>query len=73
MFMIDRNRPDELDFMLQKPSTEEQAALMQTHMALIDVGVWLLSDRAVAYLAQKSDRRSQQASASNEVPRAEDL
>ena len=73
VFMIDRNRPDELDFMLQKPSTEEQAALMQTHMALIDVGVWLLSDRAVAYLAQKSDRRSQQASASNEVPRAEDL
>lgn len=73
VFMIDRNRPDELDFMLQKPSTEEQAALMQTHMALIDVGVWLLSDRAVAYLTQKSDRRSQQASASNEVPRAEDL
>lgn len=54
VFMMDRSRPTELDFMLQKPSTTEQAALMQTHFALMDIGVWLLSDRAVARLAEKA-------------------
>lgn len=54
VFMMRRDKPDEIDFMLQKPSTEEQAALMQTHFALIDVGVWILSDRAVEVLMKKA-------------------
>lgn len=53
VFMMDRHRPDCLDFMLQKPSAEEQARLMQTHFSLMDIGLWLLSDRAVAALAHK--------------------
>ena len=59
VFMMDRQRPAELDFMLQKPSTEEQAALMQTHFALMDIGVWLLSDRAVEALIRKCGGREE--------------
>lgn len=54
VFMMNRERPDELDFMLQKPSTEEQASLMQTHFSLMDIGVWLLSDKAVSLLRKRS-------------------
>lgn len=54
VFMMDRKHPGELDFMLQKPSTDQQALLMQTHYALMDIGVWLLSDRAIMALMKKS-------------------
>lgn len=54
VFMMNRERPTELDFMLQKPSAEEQAALMQTHLMLMDIGVWLLSDKAVMRLMEKT-------------------
>lgn len=54
VFMMDRKHPTQLDFMLQKPSTEEQARLMQTHFSLMDIGVWLLSDRAVQLLHERS-------------------
>ena len=54
VFVIDRNQPDRLDFMLQKPSTSEQAKLMQTHYTLMDIGVWILSDRAVRALFKKA-------------------
>lgn len=54
VFMMRRDDPSHLDFMLQKPSAEQQATLMQTHYALIDVGVWILSERAVDVLKCKS-------------------
>lgn len=54
VFMMDREHPTQLDFMLQKPSTEEQARLMQTHLSLMDIGVWLLSDKAVQLLHKRS-------------------
>ena len=54
VFVIDRNAPDRLDFMLQKPSTTVQAKLMQTHYTLMDIGVWILSDRAVKALFKKA-------------------
>ena len=53
MFLMNRERPSELDFMLQKPSTQRQAELLSTHLMLMDIGVWLLSDRAVVRLMQK--------------------
>ena len=43
--------------MLQKPSPERQAELMQTHLLLMDIGVWLLSDRAVERLMAKAAAR----------------
>jgi galactokinase/mevalonate kinase-like predicted kinase len=42
--------------MLQKPSVEELGKLAQTHFFLMDIGVWLLSDRAVQKLVERSKR-----------------
>ncbi len=54
VFLSSRRRPDRLDFMLQKPSVEELGHLMQTHYFLMDIGIWLLSDRAVELLMRRS-------------------
>ena len=58
VFMMNRQTPTTLDFMLQKPSTEEQAKWMQTHLMLMDIGVWLLSDKAVEKLMQKTQEQA---------------
>ncbi len=50
VFMIKRDQPDRLDFMLQKPTTATLATLAQTHYFLMDVGIWLLSDKAIERL-----------------------
>ena len=47
VFVSSRENPNELDYMLQKPSVEVLAQLMKTHLFLMDIGIWLLSDRAV--------------------------
>ena len=54
VFCMDRHRPDRLDFMLQKPSVERLAELDKTHLCLMDVGLWLLSAKAMRALAMKS-------------------
>ena len=54
VFVSSRQNPDCLDFMLQKPSVEELGNLMQTHFFLMDIGIWLLSDRAVEMLRKRS-------------------
>lgn len=56
VFWIDRNRPEQLDFVLQKPSIEEQARWTQTHYSLMDIGIWLLSDKAVRLLRERSKK-----------------
>lgn len=61
VFLMNRERPTELDFMLQKPSTEMQAKLMPSHLLLMDIGVWLLSDKAVMKLIRKAANGTQQA------------
>lgn len=54
VFVSDRNKPEVLDFMLQKPSVEQLGALNQTHFFLMDIGIWLLSDRAIDVLMKRS-------------------
>lgn len=54
VYLSSRRQPDRLDFMLQKPSVEELGRLMQTHYFLMDIGIWLLSDRAVELLMRRS-------------------
>lgn len=56
VFVSSRNRPEKLDYMLQKPSVEELGKLMQTHLFLMDIGIWLLSDRAVELLVKRSKK-----------------
>lgn len=54
VFMSSRKSPDVLDFMLQKPSLEELGAWAGTHLFLMDIGIWLLSDKAVRLLMKHS-------------------
>lgn len=54
VFVSNRKTPEVLDYMLQKPSVEKLASLMQSHLFLMDIGIWLLSDKAVERLMQKS-------------------
>lgn len=59
VFFMDRRTPGELDYMLQKPSTETLSRLTTTHFFLMDIGVWVLSDRAVERLHQCSIDRGE--------------
>lgn len=54
VFAASRQSPEQLDFMLQKPSVETLNTLMQTHLFLMDIGIWLLSDKAVELLANRA-------------------
>lgn len=56
VFVSDRKQPEVLDFMLQKPSLEELEKLSKTHLFLMDIGIWLLSDRAVELLMKRSQK-----------------
>lgn len=55
VFVSDRKSPDQLDFMLQKPSLNDLGKLTKTHMFLMDIGIWILSDRAVELLMKRSE------------------
>jgi len=54
VFLMDRNTPGVLKQMLQKPSVGELHDLQADHFFLTDIGVWLLSDRAVKLLMERS-------------------
>lgn len=54
VFLMDRNSPDKLDFVLQKPSVARLGELMQTHLSLMDIGIWLLNDKAINLLRKRS-------------------
>ena len=54
VFVSRRDNPERLDFMLQKPSVAELGKLMRDYLFLMDIGIWLLSDRAVELLVKHS-------------------
>lgn len=54
VFVSDRRNPEVLDFMLQKPSLEELESLSKSHLFLMDIGIWILSDRAIELLMKRS-------------------
>lgn len=56
VFVSDRNKPENLDFMLQKPSLATLEDLSKTHLFLMDIGIWLLSDRAIELLMKRSQK-----------------
>lgn len=56
VFVSSRKTPDQLDFMLQKPSVEELGTLMKDYLFLMDIGIWLLSDRAVELMVKLSEK-----------------
>lgn len=54
VFVASRKTPEKLEFMLQKPAVEEMAALMKDYLFMMDIGIWLLSDRAVKLMMDRS-------------------
>lgn len=56
VFVSDRRTPSVLKCMLQKPSVTELNGILQEHFYLTDIGVWMLSDRAVRLLIERSRR-----------------
>lgn len=61
VFVCDPCKPEHLLFMLQKPERKELQQVALDHLFFIDTGLWLLSDRAVQVLMQKTgwDQKSQ--------------
>lgn len=53
VFVIRRDAPQRLETMLQKPSVARLNALLSDHYYLTDIGLWLLSDRAVRLLTER--------------------
>lgn len=54
VFVSRRESPETLDYMLQKPQYSQLSSLGETHFFLMDIGIWLLSDRAVKLLKERS-------------------
>ena len=53
VFVSSRQTPSVLKQMLQKPSVQTLTDLQCDHFYLTDIGIWLLSDRAVSLLMKK--------------------
>ena len=54
VFVSSRQTPSVLKQMLQKPSVQTLTEIQKDHFFLTDIGVWLLSDKAVKLLAKRS-------------------
>ena len=54
VFVSSRQTPSVLKHMLQKPSVQTLGELQKEHFYLTDIGIWLLSDKAVKLLMKKS-------------------
>lgn len=54
IFVSSHDEPGRLKCMLQKPSVQTLSELLHTSYYLTDIGIWLLSDRAVEVLRKRS-------------------
>ena len=54
VFVSDRRTPNVLKMMLQKPSVQNLTDLQRDHFYLTDIGIWLLSDKAISLLQKRS-------------------
>lgn len=54
VFVSRRDTPSTLECMMQKPSVATLGSLLKDHFYLTDIGIWLLSDRAVKLLTARS-------------------
>ena len=59
VFVSSRKSPSVLKHMLQKPSIETLNEIQKDHYYLTDIGIWLLSDKAVELLAKKSKKEDE--------------
>lgn len=68
VFICDRKDPETLCYMLQKPSQQTLRDLAVNNLFFIDIGIWLLSDRAVKTIMKKSGWYPEREMYSNKIP-----
>ena len=73
VFFCDNEHPSDLEFMLQKPSVTEIRQLAPSYYFMMDIGIWLLSDRAVEVLHDHCGWNSMQQQFSRGIPKNYDL
>ena len=73
VMFVDRTNPQTLRTFLQKPSSDEVRERSRENPFLVDVGVWLLSQRAVECLMKKCGWDNSQSKFQNENPDSYDL
>ena len=54
VFVSPRSQPESLEYMLQKPSVSVLRELAVDYLFYLDLGLWLLSDRAIRVIMKKS-------------------
>ncbi len=73
VMFCDRHSPDKLVTFLQKPTPDTIRAKSRENAFLVDVGIWLLSERAVNCLMKKSGWNADKQAFSHNVPDTYDL
>ncbi len=73
VMFCDRHEPEKLVTFLQKPTPDTLREKSRDHAFLIDVGIWLLSERAVDCLMKKSGWDSDKQAFGKDVPDPCDL
>ena len=58
VYVMEKPHPQVLKQMLQKPSEDTLATLHKDHICLTDIGVWMLSERAIKLLMKRSEGRA---------------
>ena len=53
VFVVKKESPDTLDCMLQKPAPAQLEKIGQNSFFMMDVGIWILSDKALGVLEKK--------------------
>lgn len=71
VFFANHESPGQLQFMLQKPSIQKIKELIHEYYFLMDIGIWLLSDKAVGLLMKRSGWKGE--SYENQTPDFYDL
>ena len=70
VFVVEKENPQILDRMLQKPSPSELEKIGQNRFFMMDIGIWILSDKALGVLEKKCTPLSKK---SDGIPRFYDL
>lgn len=71
VFFASHESPGQLQFMLQKPSTHKIRELIHQYYFLMDIGIWLLSDKAINILMNRCGWNGQ--TYENKIPGFYDL
>lgn len=73
VFVCPRHDPTRLHHMLQKPGLQTLQDLTGAYLFLLDAGIWLLSDRALKLLFEKTGWNARRHEFKNQVPEYYDL